>query len=191
MFPVNFVLYFEVERASAVAALSGNPSPIETILECGVVLMMKNVLVVDRDSRLLLDLAQTWAFQSWRTITASSPQEAIDILEDEIIHVVVINEEVTWLQGTSLLELIRHQYPEITQILLTADYDVMEEISAFDNGVFQCFLIPTDKESLRVAVQHALASITCNRIDGADGDEGAATHGDRGAPSESSPTEQG
>lgn len=127
--------------------------------------MMKTVLIVDHDRRLLLELEQTWAFQSWRTLTAVSPQEAIDLLEDIPIDVVVINEQMSWLEGTTLLELIRHQYPEMTQILLTADPEIMDEINSYDNGIFDCFLLPTDKEALTEAVRNALTAQSCHRVD--------------------------
>ncbi|MDR1382987.1 MAG: hypothetical protein LBJ67_03945 [Planctomycetaceae bacterium] len=83
--------------------------------------MQKTVLVVDEDQERLMKIALYWHDEPWRTITVPTAQEAIDVLDDMPIDMVIVQENMNWISGTEFLKLTCHSYPKMIRVLLTED----------------------------------------------------------------------
>jgi len=83
--------------------------------------MKKTVLVIDPDIADLREIAMFWQNQPWQTITAYSLEEAIDILDEKTIDMIIAAEELGWLSGYEFLRLTHHRYPQTIRVLMIND----------------------------------------------------------------------
>ena len=80
--------------------------------------MKKTVLVIDSDRTRLSEIMSSWHDHPWWTITATTLDEAIDILDDTIIDMIIAVEDLGWLSGADFLRLTHHRYPRMIRILI-------------------------------------------------------------------------
>jgi len=83
--------------------------------------MQKTVLVVDPDCAGLREITKLWHDQPWQTITTNTLEEAIDLLDEKVIDMIVTVEDLGWLSGYEFLRLTHHRYPRMVRILVTND----------------------------------------------------------------------
>ena len=83
--------------------------------------MQKTVLVIDPDRSRLSEITTAWHNLPWRTITVPTLEEAIDILNDTIVDMVIVPEELSWLSGSEFLRLTHHRYPGMIRVLINED----------------------------------------------------------------------
>jgi len=81
--------------------------------------MSKTVLVIDPNRERLSDVVSYWHDSPWRTMTANTLEEAIDILDDMSIDMVIAVEDLGWLSGAEFLSLTHHRYPRMIRVLVT------------------------------------------------------------------------
>ncbi len=92
--------------------------------------MQKTVLVIDPDQVRLSKVLSFWHDQPWRTITANTLEEAIDVLDDTTVDMVIASDDLGWLSGTEFLRLTHHRYPRMIRILITNESSTMLEKSS-------------------------------------------------------------
>jgi len=83
--------------------------------------MQKTVLVVDPDQCRLSGIASYWHDQPWKTITTNTLEEAIDILDDMVVDMIIATDDLGWLSGSEFLRLTHHRYPRMIRILITQE----------------------------------------------------------------------
>jgi len=83
--------------------------------------MQKTILVVDENRERLENIAAYWHDEPWRTITVPTAQEAIDVLDDMPVDMVIVPENMNWISGSEFLRLTCHSYPKMIRILITED----------------------------------------------------------------------
>ena len=81
--------------------------------------MQQTVLVIDPDRTGLREITLLWQDQPWQTITANTLEEAIDILDEKDIDMIIAVEDLGWLSGYDFLRLTHHRYPRMIRILVT------------------------------------------------------------------------
>ena len=81
--------------------------------------MSKTVLVIDQHRKRLSEIVSFWHDLPWRTMTANTLEEAIDILDDTAIDMIIAAEDLGWLSGAEFLNLTHHRYPRMIRILIT------------------------------------------------------------------------
>jgi len=83
--------------------------------------MKKTVLVIDPDRTRLSEIMSCWHDHPWWTITATTLEEAIDILDDTAIDMIIAVEDLGWLSGHEFLRLTHHRYPRMIRILIASE----------------------------------------------------------------------
>ncbi|MCA9730118.1 MAG: response regulator, partial [Candidatus Eisenbacteria bacterium] len=81
------------------------------------------VLFVDDDLVVLNAMSRNFQRQPFRVRIAPSAFEALEILGDLTVDVVVVDEHMPGMRGTELLQQLRREHPEVIRILLTGDCD--------------------------------------------------------------------
>ena len=81
--------------------------------------MTKTVLVIDPNRNRLSEIVSFWYDSPWRTLTANTLEEAIDILDEMTIDMIIAAEDLGWLSGAEFLSLTHHRYPRMIRILIT------------------------------------------------------------------------
>ena len=80
--------------------------------------MQPRVLFVDDEPRVTKALKRTLPKEAYTTLTASSGHEALQILAQEPIDIIVADERMPGICGSELLAQVCRTYPDTVRILL-------------------------------------------------------------------------
>ncbi|MBN2166820.1 MAG: response regulator [Marinilabiliaceae bacterium] len=120
----------------------------------------KKVLYVD-DEPINLELFRAHFKKDYEVETALSADEALKLLREQDIHVIVTDLKMPGLNGMEFIELIKKRNPEKVCILLTAFTDPEVMIKAMNEGkVFKYMVKPWLKKDLSMVIEHAFQSIS-------------------------------
>ena len=116
---------------------------------------LPKLLAVD-DEREMLDFLERLFRGEYEVLRAGSAEEALKILEDGPVHVIVCDQRMPGMTGTQLLESIRDRFPELTKVLLSGYAEVPDIRDAVERcRIHQYVLKPVDGAALRRAVKEA------------------------------------
>jgi signal transduction histidine kinase len=114
------------------------------------------ILYVDDDEANLTVLQATCA-DEFDVITASSGAEALDILQQREIAVLLVDQRMPVMTGVELFETIREQYRDTVRILITAYSDITSAISAINRGQVRRYIKkPWEPEELKAILAESL-----------------------------------
>ncbi len=115
------------------------------------------LLLIDDEERILRSLRMLF-FSGYKVHMTTDPQEAIRILRDERVHVIVSDQRMPLMQGSELLGLAREASPATMRILLTGYSDLDASIASVNEGeVFRYLMKPWDAEEVKKVVAEAAA----------------------------------
>ncbi len=114
------------------------------------------ILVVD-DEQDNLDAFRFNFRKTFDILTASGGAEALQILEDKEVAVVVTDQRMPKMTGVELLREVRSRQPEAVGIILTAFTDVDVLVEAINLGqVYRYITKPWDAKEVRGVLQYAI-----------------------------------
>ncbi|NJM15323.1 MAG: response regulator [Bacteroidales bacterium] len=91
--------------------------------------------------------------------TALNANDALDILQERHVKIVISDQRMPGMQGTDLLEIVSEKYPNTVRILLTAFTDADATVNAINKGkVYRYITKPWVKQELQATLQNALES---------------------------------
>lgn len=115
-----------------------------------------SVLYVD-DLQTNLILFQASFERDYNIILAESATEALDILKEQEIQVLVTDQRMPGMTGTELLEIVAAEYPDIRRFLLTAFTDFETVIEAVNKGHIHGYINkPLQAEEVRLSIKNSL-----------------------------------
>ncbi len=117
---------------------------------------MSKILVVDDEPRTLLLLRSFLASQKYEVETAASGPEALDILTQKPIDIMITDLRMAPMDGLSLYKEASKIHPTMPIILLTAYASVETAIEAMKIGVFDYLTKPFKIDEIMDVVQRAL-----------------------------------
>lgn len=92
------------------------------------------VLFVDDDKTVLMIIEKYLESEPYERIYALSPAEALGIMSEKCVDVIVSDINMPDMSGLEMLEKIRNMYPDTVRMVLTGDLDSELVISAINNG---------------------------------------------------------
>ena len=115
------------------------------------------LLVVDDEARILSALRRSLRREGWRILTASTPDEALRMLDEEPIDAVLSDHKMPGMSGLEVLEVAARRRPNAARILISGWPDEIpaERISAL--GVRALVPKPWDDAELKRILRAALA----------------------------------
>lgn len=114
-------------------------------------------LVVDDEERIRYFLQETLRRVGYIVVTASSGEEALDLLRDTSFDVAVVDLNLGGrVDGLRVLEAIRWRWPGTAAVILTAHGSLESAMAAIREGVDAYLLKPSKPAEVRQAVQEAL-----------------------------------
>ena len=87
----------------------------------------RTVLFVDDDEQILRSLERGLLDESYNKLFANSGKEAIEIIRNEEVHVIVTDMCMPEMSGLELIRAARKEYPNITGMVLTG-YELETEL---------------------------------------------------------------
>jgi len=121
-------------------------------------LKKENVLIVDDDIN-ILELLQRH-LQSWNyhTYKAISVKEAVQILRDTKIDLLITDLKMPEIDGFELIKFISEHYPELPKLVVTGYPSVQDSLAAIKSGVVGYLIKPFTKDELRMAIDKSLGN---------------------------------
>ena len=114
-------------------------------------------LVVDDEERVRYVLEETLRRVGHVVVTASSGEEALDLLRDTSFDVAVVDLKLGGhVDGLRVLEALRWRWPGTAVVILTAHGSLGSALAAIREGVDAYLLKPSKPAEVRQAVQEAL-----------------------------------
>jgi len=118
----------------------------------------KTVLVVDDDGTQRKLIASYLASRGYVCCEAASAEEAVSVLQEQPIHMVIMDVRMPGMSGLEALREIRKSFPVLPVLLITAYADVRDAVAAIKDGALDYLAKPIDLRELSVAVEDAIGS---------------------------------
>jgi len=106
------------------------------------------ILVVDDDKNILQVLEARLASAKYRTLTAKSAEEAVELLARNPVDLVVSDVKMPGMGGVGLLNEVLEQWPQVPVILLTAYGSIPDAVSTIRSGAADYLTKPFDGQQL-------------------------------------------
>ncbi len=116
---------------------------------------METILIVDDEKNYTLILAAVLEDAGFETLTANSGPEALEILSQSDIDLVLTDMKMPAMDGIDLLERIKQQDADLPVIMMTAHGTVEKAVEAMQKGAYNYILKPFDNERLVLYVNKA------------------------------------
>ena len=119
--------------------------------------MKQSILVVD-DHQVIRDMLENMlSRESYTVHCAVSAEDALKILSQEPIDVVISDEVMPGMTGTQFLAVVRKDYPDTIRIILTGHASLESAMHAINEGEIYRFLTkPCNLVDLSVTIRQAL-----------------------------------
>lgn len=115
------------------------------------------LLLIDDEERILRSLRMLF-FTGYNVHMTTDPHEAIRVLRDEQVHVIVSDQRMPIMQGSELLRIARETSPATMRILLTGYSDLEASIASVNEGeVFRYLMKPWNGDEVKQVVAEAAA----------------------------------
>jgi len=79
------------------------------------------ILVVDDEAGVRSALRRLLEADDYSVLLAENGEEALKVLQDMPVHIIISDQNMPGLSGIDLLKLVRVRHPRVVRILLTAD----------------------------------------------------------------------
>ncbi len=117
---------------------------------------MNRILIVDDELNMRVVLEAMLRKEGHEVSTASDGAEALRIIGEEEISVVVTDLKMPKVDGMGLLGRIMENYPSIPVIMITAHGTVSNAVDALKKGAFDYITKPFDQEDLKNVISKAV-----------------------------------
>lgn len=115
------------------------------------------ILCVDDEQNILQALKRLLRKEPYRLLTASSGPDALKVLDEDDIQLIITDERMPGMSGTELLAEVRKKYPDTIRIVLSGYTEVDTITEAINKGhVYKFFLKPWDDPNLKLEIRQAL-----------------------------------
>jgi response regulator RpfG family c-di-GMP phosphodiesterase len=116
------------------------------------------LLLVDDEPSVLSALRRLFRTPGYTTLLATSGAEALTLLREHAVDLVISDMRMPGMDGTTLLEAVRLHDPAIVRILLTGYSDISSTIAAINRGaIHRYFSKPWNDQEMLLAVREALS----------------------------------
>ena len=118
---------------------------------------MEAILIVDDEKNYPPILSAILKEEGFETLTAFSGKEALEILKDSDVDLVLTDMKMPFMDGIELLERIKDKDPDLPVIMMTAHGTVEKAVEAMQKGAYNYIMKPFDNERLIIYVNKATA----------------------------------
>ncbi|MFZ5654190.1 MAG: sigma-54-dependent transcriptional regulator [Pseudomonadota bacterium] len=115
------------------------------------------VLLVDDDPGLLQLLEIRLESFGYKTLSAASGEEALELLENNAVQVLITDLRMEPMDGIELFARVRDRWPSVPVIMITAHGTIREAVDATVKGVFSFLTKPVDPGELQSVLKKAVS----------------------------------
>ena len=119
--------------------------------------MKKKILIVDDDEDILEFISEILTNKGYLTLVAKDGIEAVKIIENEEVSIVISDLEMPRMDGIQLLKWIKKEYSEIVTIIVTGYGTVETAVEAMKIGAFDYILKPLNQYHFLLLIDRVYA----------------------------------
>jgi two-component system NtrC family response regulator len=119
---------------------------------------METILIVDDEKNYLVVLSSFLSGEGYEPITADNAQQALDIVENTDLDLVLTDMKMPSMDGTELLKRIKGKSPDLPVVMMTAYGTVEKAVEAMQLGAFNFILKPFQNETLKQIIRNAVST---------------------------------
>ncbi|MGD0060953.1 MAG: sigma-54 dependent transcriptional regulator [Verrucomicrobiia bacterium] len=116
-----------------------------------------NILLVDDDERLRTAAGKVLSAEGYRVTRAGSGREALELLQEPSVALVISDLILPDLDGNALLQQIRERRPEVEVVMITGHGNVEKAVEAMKLGAYDFIEKPLDSVVMLKTIANALA----------------------------------
>lgn len=110
---------------------------------------MKKILFVDDENQILKSLVRLFMDSEYEIITAEGGEQALEILKENKVDLVISDMRMPNMDGYELLNYIKHQYPETMRMILSGYSDEKVVFKALQKNIAKMYMFkPWDNAKL-------------------------------------------
>ena len=98
--------------------------------------MSEAIMFVDDEENILHSLRRVFKRQNYEVLTCLSGEEALQVLEQKEVQVMITDQVMPGLKGTELLKIVKEKYPLMIRIILSGHSDMEDIIRAINEGEY-------------------------------------------------------
>ena len=117
---------------------------------------MYTILIVDDEANLLEVLAVALENMGYDTVTAETAEEALAVLEEREVHLVLSDLRLPGLSGRELMEKVKAANPDLPVVIMTAYASLKEAVEIIKEGAFDYTVKPFELDALEATIASAL-----------------------------------
>jgi two-component system, probable response regulator PhcQ len=115
------------------------------------------VLVVDDEGTVREALSRLLEGSGYSVLLAESGEEALKLLQEKDVHVIISDQNMPGLSGIDLLKIVRVRHPRVVRIMLTAEKDPEVTVRSInETEVYRFIRKPWNNADVRTVVSFAL-----------------------------------
>jgi two-component system response regulator HydG len=119
-------------------------------------LRKENILIVDDDYDMLELLQRNLKILNFHTYKASSVTEAIEILKQSTIDLLITDLQMPGINGLELIKFAQEHFPNVPKLVVTGYPSLDSAVSSVKSGALDYLVKPFKSEELQKAVEHVL-----------------------------------
>jgi two-component system, probable response regulator PhcQ len=115
------------------------------------------VLIVDDEPKIYHALRRALHREPYDVVYAANGEDALKILGERTIDVIVADQNMPNMQGSVLLARVRQQFPDVVRMMLTGDARLETVMAAVNKGeIYRFFTKPCNEAELIISLRDAL-----------------------------------
>jgi len=121
--------------------------------------MSKAILIVDDEESICQTLGGILTDEGHAVIIATSGEEALRVVEEELPSLVLLDIWLTGLDGIEVLKAIKAGHPQIPVVMMSGHGSIETAVKATKLGAFDFIEKPLSLEKVILVVNHALEMV--------------------------------
>ena len=115
------------------------------------------IMLVDDEERLLLTTGKLLTKKGFDVLTASRGEQCLEMLADNLVHVVILDVKMPGMNGLETLQEIKREHPLIEVIMLTGHATVESAVEGLRSGAIDYLMKPVSVDDLIAKAEAAFA----------------------------------
>ncbi|MCD6562139.1 MAG: response regulator [Deltaproteobacteria bacterium] len=115
------------------------------------------IMCVDDEENILRSLKRLLRNEGYRQLNASSGEEALNMLKENEVHLVMCDQRMSGMSGTEFLGIVKDNYPDTIRVILSGYTEIDSITELINKGhIYKFFLKPWNDQNLKLEIKHAL-----------------------------------
>ena len=115
------------------------------------------IMLVDDEERFLLTTGKLLTKKGFDVLTASRGEQCLEMLADNLVHVVILDVKMPGMNGLETLQEIKREHPLIEVIMLTGHATVESAVEGLRSGAIDYLMKPVSVDDLIAKAEAAFA----------------------------------